>query len=73
MLWIPAGFAHGFSVLSDGAHVLYKVTDVYSPHHERTILWSDPALKIDWKLKGEPIISAKDAHGQLLSEAVVFE
>ncbi len=73
MLWIPPGFAHGFSVLSAGAHVLYKVTDVYSPEHERTILWSDPTLKIDWKIKGEPIISAKDAAGQLFSAAPVFE
>ncbi|HWF90821.1 MAG TPA: dTDP-4-dehydrorhamnose 3,5-epimerase [Terriglobales bacterium] len=73
MLWIPPGFAHGFSVLSDGAHVLYKVTDVYSPENERTILWSDPVLKIDWKIKGEPIISAKDATGQLFSAAPVFE
>lgn len=73
MLWIPPGFAHGFSVLSAGAHVLYKVTDVYSPEHERTILWSDPTLKIDWKIKGEPIISTKDAKGQLFSAAPVFE
>ena len=73
MLWIPPGFAHGFSVLSEGAHVLYKVTDVYSPEDERTILWNDPALKIDWKIKGEPIISAKDAKGQLLSAAEVFQ
>jgi dTDP-4-dehydrorhamnose 3,5-epimerase len=73
ILWIPPGFAHGFSVLSEGAHVLYKVTDVYSPEDERTILWNDPALKIDWKIKGEPIISAKDAKGQLLSAAEVFQ
>jgi|SRR6185312_140556 len=73
LLWIPPGFAHGFSVLSEGAHVLYKVTDVYSPEHERTILWNDPALKIDWKIQGQPIISAKDAKGQTLSAAVVFE
>lgn len=73
MLWIPAGFAHGFSVLSEDVHVLYKVTDIYSPEHEQTILWNDPALKIDWKIKGEPIISAKDAKGQLLSAAAVFE
>jgi dTDP-4-dehydrorhamnose 3,5-epimerase len=73
ILWIPPGFAHGFSVLSEGAHVLYKVTDVYSPEDERTILWNDPALKIDWKIKGEPIISATDAKGQLLSAAEVFQ
>jgi dTDP-4-dehydrorhamnose 3,5-epimerase len=73
ILWVPPGFAHGFSVLSEGADVLYKVTDIYSPEHERTILWNDPALKIDWKIKGEPIISAKDAKGELLSAAEVFE
>lgn len=73
ILWIPPGFAHGFSVLSEGARVLYKVTDIYSPEYERAILWNDPALKIDWKITGEPIISAKDAKGQLLSAATVFE
>ena len=50
MLWIPAGFAHGFRVISEKAHVLYKATDYYAPEHERTLAWNDPDLKIDWEL-----------------------
>jgi len=71
-VWIPAGFAHGFLVLSNGAHVLYKVTDFYSPEFERTIAWNDPDLKIDWKLQGEPIVSAKDQRGTLFRDAEKF-
>ncbi|MCC7430298.1 dTDP-4-dehydrorhamnose 3,5-epimerase [bacterium] len=56
---IPKGFAHGFCVLSDEADVLYKCTDFYTPGDEFGILWSDPELKIDWKIK-EPLLSAKD-------------
>ena len=52
MLWIPAGFAHGFRVLSEKAHVLYKATDFYAPEHERTLAWNDPHLKINWELEG---------------------
>jgi dTDP-4-dehydrorhamnose 3,5-epimerase len=73
MLWIPPGFAHGFSVLSSGAHVLYKTTDLYYPEHERTILWNDPMLKIDWKIQGEPVVSARDLKGQAFSAAEVFD
>jgi dTDP-4-dehydrorhamnose 3,5-epimerase len=65
-LWIPAGFAHGFLVLSDAADVLYKTTDFYSAPSERTIQWNDPSLAIAWplsSLSGEPIVSAKDAAG----------
>ena len=58
MLWIPPGFAHGFRVVSEQAHVLYKATDFYSPESERTLAWNDPDLKIDWALDGEPIVSA---------------
>ena len=72
-LWIPAGLAHGFRVLSDGAHVLYKATDFYSPELERTIAWDDPDLKIDWKLPGEPVVSAKDRQGTLFRDAEKFE
>ena len=50
LLWIPPGLAHGFRVLSEGAHVFYKATDFYDPGAERTIAWNDPVLKIDWQL-----------------------
>jgi dTDP-4-dehydrorhamnose 3,5-epimerase len=72
VLWIPAGFAHGFGVLSDGAHVLYKATSFYDPKAERTIAWNDSELKIDWQLSGPPIISEKDNHGIPFREAEVF-
>ena len=73
MLWIPAGFAHGFCVNSEKAHVLYKATDFYAPEHERTLAWNDPDLKIDWELDGEPIVSAKDQRGVGLRDAESFE
>jgi len=73
MLWIPSGFAHGFRVVSENANVLYKATAFYSPEDERTVAWNDPQLKIDWKLTGEPIISAKDQRGVAFSEAPRFE
>lgn len=72
MLWIPAGFAHGFRVISETAHVLYKATDYYAPEFERTLAWNDPELKIDWGLDGEPIVSARDQLGKSLLEAEVF-
>jgi dTDP-4-dehydrorhamnose 3,5-epimerase len=73
ILWIPAGFAHGFHVVSDQAQVCYKATDYYAPEHERTLLWSDPALRINWELGGEAIVSAKDQRGVALHEAETFE
>lgn len=73
MLWIPAGFAHGFRVVSERAHVLYKATDFYSPESERTLAWNDPDLKIDWALDGEPIVSAKDQRGSTLRDAEAFD
>jgi len=73
MLWIPAGFAHGFRVLSEKAHVLYKATDFYSPEHERTLAWNDPQLKINWELDGEPIVSAKDRRGAAFRDAESFD
>ena len=71
-LWIPAGFAHGFLVLSDSADFLYKTTDYYAPEHERTVAWSDPAIGIEWPLETEPVLSAKDRVGKALGEAEVF-
>jgi dTDP-4-dehydrorhamnose 3,5-epimerase len=73
MIWIPTGFAHGFKVVSETAHVMYKTTDFYAPEHERTILWNDPQIGVEWKLEGEPIVSAKDQKGVQLHEAQVFE
>jgi dTDP-4-dehydrorhamnose 3,5-epimerase len=72
-LWIPAGFAHGFLVTSESAEFLYKTTDYYAPEYERSILWNDPAIGIQWPLTGEPLLSNKDKIGKLLSEAEVFE
>jgi len=74
-LWIPPGFAHGFYILSEWAEVVYKTTDYYAPEWERSLLWNDPALGIEWPLLNgrPPIISNKDAHGKLLSEAEQFD
>jgi dTDP-4-dehydrorhamnose 3,5-epimerase len=71
--WIPPGFAHGFVVLSDVAEFLYKTTDYYAPEYEKTIFWQDPDLAIDWPIKGEPILSAKDQAGQLFKNAEVYQ
>ena len=71
-LWVPEGFAHGFVVLSDTAEFLYKTTDYYAPEHERSLLWSDPALDIDWPITGPPQLAAKDAAAPLLADAEVF-
>ena len=70
-LWIPAGFAHGFCVLSDSADFFYKCTEVYSPETERTILWNDPAIGIRWPVS-EPILSGKDRNGSTLADAPVL-
>jgi dTDP-4-dehydrorhamnose 3,5-epimerase len=73
LLWLPAGLAHGFVVLSDSADFLYKKTDYYAPEFERTILWNDLELDIQWPVDGEPILSAKDAAGKSFRDAEVFE
>lgn len=73
MMWIPPGFAHGFCVISDKAHVLYKATDFYAPEYERTLAWNDPDLNIDWQLAGDPIVSAKDQRGVPLRKSETFE
>lgn len=69
LAWILAGLAHGFYVLSEEAHVLYKSTDFYSPEMERTVLWNDPDLKIDWGNVSEPLLSAKDKVGSSFRDA----
>ena len=73
MLWVPAGFAHGFLVLSEHAEVQYKATDYYAPEHERSLLWNDPALAISWPLSGEPVITDKDRRGKPLAAADTFD
>lgn len=71
-LWIPPGFAHGFLVTSESAEFLYKTTDYWHPEHERSLLWNDPALGIDWPLLTPPTLAAKDAAGLVLAQAEVF-
>jgi len=73
MLWIPPGFAHGFRVLSEDAHVLYKATDYYVPEAERTLAWNDPELAIDWQLTSEPVVSGKDQRGTRFRDAEKFD
>jgi len=73
MLWIPPGLAHGFRVVSQGAHVLYKATDYYAPDSERTLAWNDPELKIDWQFDGDPIVSTKDQRGVPFRDAEKFD
>lgn len=72
-LWVPPGFAHGFVVLSETAEVIYKVTEYYSPQHERSIRWDDPDLAIAWPpLQAPPSLSSKDADAPALRNAEVF-
>ncbi len=71
-IWVPPGFAHGFVVLSDYAEVLYKTTDYYAPAAERSILWNDPDLAIDWQIPADPTLSTKDQAGKRFAEAEVF-
>jgi len=72
LAWIPAGFAHGFYVLSEGAHVLYKSTEFYFPELERTVLWNDPDLNIEWENVAQPLLSEKDKKGKRLKNAELF-
>ena len=73
MVWIPVGFGHGFKVVSETVHVTYKTTGFYSLPDERTIVWNDPDLKIDWELDAPPVLSHKDKLGQRFLGAEVFE
>jgi len=74
-LWVPPGFSHGYYVRSEWAEVTYKVTEYYAPDWERTLLWSDPKVGIDWPLLDgkPPILSPKDAMGKTIDEAELFE
>ena len=70
--WIPPGFAHGFVVLSDVAEFLYKTTDYWYPEFERSIIWNDPDIGIQWPLEGTPVVARKDQEGTRLTEADLF-
>jgi dTDP-4-dehydrorhamnose 3,5-epimerase len=72
MMWIPEGFAHGFLVLSDVAEFLYKTSDYYAPEQERTLLWNDAAVGVQWPLEGAPVLKPKDAAGTPLAAADTF-
>ena len=74
MLWVPPGFAHGFLVLSEFADFVYKCTDLYNPEHERSLLWSDPVLGINWPLEQgqQPVLAAKDAAGKRFVDSDTF-
>ena len=72
MVWVPPGFAHGFVVRSEYAEVLYKTTDFWAPEHERSIIWNDPDLAIDWQTPAEPLLSQKDRDGVRVRDAEVY-
>lgn len=71
-LWVPEGFAHGFVVLSETAEFLYKTTDYYAPQHERSIIWNDVDIAIQWPFEGAPTLSLKDQQGKCLTDADTF-
>jgi len=71
-LWIPPGFAHGFLVTSDSAEFLYKTTDYWHPEFERSLLWCDPTVGVQWPIDGLPQLAAKDMAGKTLGDAEVF-
>ncbi len=73
IIWIPPGFAHGFVVRSDFAEVLYKATAFYAPDAERSLLWNDPDLAVDWELSSPPLLSTKDRQAPRLKDAEVYE
>jgi dTDP-4-dehydrorhamnose 3,5-epimerase len=74
IFWIPPGFAHGFLVLSEHAEFNYKCTQYYAPEHDRSLLWNDPALKIEWPLADitAPVLSAKDRAALPLAQVETF-
>ena len=71
-LWVPEGFAHGFVVLSESAEFLYKTTDYYAPEYERSIIWNDPVINIQWPLQGAAVLSQKDQQASAFKDAELF-
>jgi len=74
MLWVPPGFGHGFVVLSESTHFLYKCTDFYAPEDEHAIAWNDAELKIDWRLPdgAQPILSGRDRAAKRFCDAEYY-
>ena len=72
-LWIPPGFAHGFVVITDSAEFLYKTTDYWHPEFERSLLWNDAIVGVEWPIQGEPQLAEKDARGLRFEDADVYE
>mgnify|MGYP006140481933 CR=1 FL=1 len=72
-LWVPPGFAHGFVVTTESAEFLYKTTDYWYPEHERSLLWCDPTVGVQWAVSGEPKLANKDAAGKVFAEADYFD
>lgn len=72
-LWVPAGFAHGFYVISEEAEVMYKTTDYYYPEYDRTLIWNDSILNIDWGITCGPILSEKDKLGKSFTSCEKYE
>ena len=73
MMWVPEGFAHGFVVLSDTAEFLYKTTDYWYPEYERSVMWNDPDVRIEWPFVGDPVLAKKDMEGKLLRDSELTE
>jgi len=71
-LWVPEGFGHGYMVISESAEVLYKTTDYWYPEHERSLLWNDPTIAIEWPLTGSPRLAPRDAAAKRLDEAELY-
>ena len=74
-LWVPEGFAHGFYVMSETAEFVYKCTDYYSPEHDRSLLWNDEDIAIDWPLVNgqQPLLSDKDKNAKTFAQADTFD
>ena len=72
-LWVPPGFAHGFYTLTDTAEIVYKTTDYYYSQYDRTLIWNDSNLGIEWKIEEEPILSQKDIKGKTFEKCEKYD